>query len=64
LTVHFGTVEEDPLRNDVTFVVIMVAFFALAALFVIACDKIIGSDEEALAAGAEEPAAEPERVAA
>jgi hypothetical protein len=44
------------LRNDVTFVVIMVAFFALAALFVIACDKIIGSDEEALAAGEGLPA--------
>ena len=64
MTVHVRTVEEDPLRNDVTFVVIMVAFFALAALFVIACDKIIGSDEEALAAGAEELTPEPERVAA
>ena len=63
MTVHFGTVEEDPLRNDVTFVVIMVAFFALAALFVIACDKIIGSDEEALAAGEPLPA-ELEEVAA
>ena len=52
------------MRNDVTFVVIMVAFFALADLFVIACDKIIGSDEEALAAGAEELTPEPERVAA
>jgi hypothetical protein len=51
------------LRNDVTFVVIMVAFFALAALFVIACDKIIGSDEEALAAGEPLPA-ELEEVAA
>jgi hypothetical protein len=52
------------LRNDVTFVVIMVAFFALAALFVIACDKIIGSDEEALAAGEDAIAPEPERLAA
>jgi hypothetical protein len=54
------------LQNDVTFVVIMIAFFALAALFVIACDKIIGSDEEALAAGEEEltPAPGPERLAA
>jgi len=42
------------LRNDVTYVAILIAFFAVAALFVIACDKIIGSDEEALAAGAEE----------
>ena len=54
------------MRNDVTFVVIMIAFFALAALFVIACDKIIGSDEEALAVGEEEfaPAPEPESLAA
>jgi len=53
-------------RNDFTFVVIMVAFFALAALFVIACDKIIGSDEEALAASEGElaPAPEPEELAA
>jgi hypothetical protein len=43
------------LRNDIAFIVIMVAFFALAALFVIACDKIIGSDDEALAIGEEEP---------
>jgi len=54
------------LKNDVTFVVIMVAFFALAALFVIACDKIIGSDEEALAVGEEETisAPEPQELAA
>ena len=54
------------MRNDVVFVAIMIAFFALAALFVIACDKIIGSDEEALALGDEEvaPAPEPERLAA
>jgi hypothetical protein len=53
-------------RNDITFLAIMIAFFALAALFVIACDKIIGSDEEALAVGDEEltPAPEPESVAA
>ena len=44
------------MKNDVTFVLIMIAFFALSALFVIACDKIIGSDEEALAAGEELPA--------
>ena len=54
------------MRNDLAFVAIMIAFFALAALFVIACDKIIGSDEEALAASDEEltPAPEPERLAA
>jgi hypothetical protein len=54
------------LRNDFTYVVIMIAFFAVAALFVIACDKIIGSDEEALAVGDEDitPGPEPERQAA
>ena len=57
-------VEEDPLKNDFTFVVIMVAFFALAALFVIACDKIIGSDEEALAASEDEFEATAEELAA
>ena len=53
------------MRNDVTFVAIMVAFFALAALFVIACDKIIGPDDEALAASEElTPTPEPEKAAA
>jgi len=61
-----ATPSEETLRNDVTFVVIMIAFFAVAALFVIACDKIIGSDEEALAIGQDEenPAPEPESLAA
>jgi hypothetical protein len=35
--------------NDFAFVAIMLAFFALAALFVAACDRIIGADEEAFA---------------
>ena len=52
------------MKNDVTFVVIMIAFFALAALFVVACDKIIGSDEDALAAAEDELAPEAERLAA
>ena len=30
---------------DVVFVLIIVAFFALAVLFVQACDRIIGPDE-------------------
>jgi hypothetical protein len=34
---------------DVAFVLIILAFFALAAAFVRACDRIIGSDEEAFA---------------
>lgn len=52
------------MRNDVTFVVIMIAFFVVAALFVVACDRLIGSDDDALAVGAEDVAAEPERLAA
>jgi hypothetical protein len=51
--------------NDFAFVAIMLAFFVLAGLFVVACDRIIGPDEQALAgptvdaekAGDEEPAA-------
>lgn len=30
---------------DVLFVVVVVAFFALAAAFVVACDRIIGPDQ-------------------
>jgi hypothetical protein len=53
------------LKNDVAYVAILIIFFAVAALFVIACDKIIGSDEEALAVGGEEVEPEPaEKVAA
>ena len=33
------------MKNDVTFVLILLAFFALSALFVVACDRIIGPDE-------------------
>jgi hypothetical protein len=32
---------------DLLFVAILLAFFALAVLFVRACDRIIGSDEAA-----------------
>jgi hypothetical protein len=35
--------------QDLVYVATMIAFFALAALFVVGCDRIIGSDEEALA---------------
>ena len=40
---------------DVAFVLILIAFFALAVLFVGACDRIIGPDE---AAGARNSAEE------
>jgi hypothetical protein len=49
--------------SDVIFLAIIVAFFALAVLFVRLCDRIIGSDEEALA-GAPQAAPEEEAVAA
>ena len=32
---------------DVAFVLVIIAFFALAALFVTVCDRVIGPDEEA-----------------
>ena len=35
--------------NDFAFVAIMLAFFVLAGLFVVACDRIIGPEEQALA---------------
>lgn len=35
--------------NDFAYVAIIVAFFALAGLFVKACDRIIGSDEQSAA---------------
>jgi|HubBroStandDraft_4_1064222.scaffolds.fasta_scaffold288601_2 hypothetical protein len=34
--------------NDFAFLAIILAFFALLALFVTACDRIIGPDEEGL----------------
>jgi hypothetical protein len=49
--------------NDLAFVAIMLAFFAVAVLFVVACDRIIGPDEDELAASPH-VGAEQERVAA
>jgi len=34
--------------QDLVYVGVMIAFFALSALFVAGCDRIIGSDEAAL----------------
>jgi hypothetical protein len=44
--------------GDVLFVVILVAFFALAVVFVRACDRIIGPDLESVPV-TETEAAEP-----
>jgi hypothetical protein len=40
---------------DLVYVAVLIAFFTLAALFVVACDRIIGVDESA-ATGTREPA--------
>jgi len=58
--------EEDSMQ-DVVYMLVLVAFFALAGLFVVACDRIIGPDEAALAEssrGEPEPEPAPERMAA
>jgi len=52
---------EVDVKNDVAYVAILIAFFAVAALFVIACDKIIGPDEMALRQG-EPVTSEPEPI--
>jgi hypothetical protein len=47
--------------QDVVFMAVLIVFFVLAGLFVVACDRIIGPDEEALAEGAPvAPSPEPE----
>jgi hypothetical protein len=33
---------------DLIYVAVLIGFFALAALFVVACDHIVGPDEETL----------------
>jgi len=49
--------------NDLLFVAIMLAFFSLAALFVRACDRIIGPDQETTLTSPPVEA-DPEQVAA
>jgi hypothetical protein len=43
---------------DLIYVAVIIAFFALASLFVVACDRIIGADDSAVT-GTREPAPEP-----
>lgn len=50
--------------NDFAYVAIIIAFFALAALFVRACDRIIGPDEESEATRTTVPADGGKKVAA
>jgi hypothetical protein len=33
---------------DLIYVTVLISFFALAALFVVACDRIIGADDTAV----------------
>jgi hypothetical protein len=47
---------------DVAFVLIIIVFFGLAALFVRFCDSVIGADEEAVTGTRED--ADTERLAA
>jgi hypothetical protein len=56
---------QEAIVQDLVYVAVMVAFFAISALFVVGCDRIIGSDEAALAQtlpAFQEP--DPEEVAA
>jgi hypothetical protein len=52
--------------EDVIYVAVVIVFFAVAALFVVGCDKIIGPDDLALdeEGGAVQIALEHEREAA
>jgi hypothetical protein len=53
--------------QDVIFMAVLIVFFTLAGLFVVACDRIIGKDDDALAEGARgapEPGSATERLAA
>jgi hypothetical protein len=54
---------------DLIFISVLLAFFAVAGLFVVACDKIIGPDDVALREGltglpTPEPDADTGRIAA
>ena len=49
---------------DVAFVLTIIAFFVLAALFVRFCDAVIGDEEEALADAPEYASVEKEQFAA
>jgi hypothetical protein len=47
--------------QDLVFMAVLVVFFVLAGLFVVACDRLIGPDEAALAESSRgAPAPEPE----
>jgi hypothetical protein len=43
---------EEATMQDLVYMAVLVVFFTMAGLFVVACDRIIGRDEDALAEGA------------
>jgi hypothetical protein len=49
---------------DVIFVLVLIAFFALAVLFVKACDRIIGADADVVGVPEDEETGDTDRVAA
>lgn len=51
------------LMRDLVFIAVTVGFFALAALVVAACDRIVGPDPTDLTVGDQSPATDPELVA-
>jgi hypothetical protein len=53
-------------KNDATYLAIIFGLFVLAFLFVRVCDRIIGTDDEALAeqGGTPEPTEQPEEQVA
>ncbi|HVM65376.1 MAG TPA: hypothetical protein VMU14_10980 [Acidimicrobiales bacterium] len=48
------------MQNDVTYLAIMFALFAVSILFIKACDKLIGPDDVALGRRAEDSREEPQ----
>ena len=50
--------------SDVVFVAVLLAFFALATLFVRGCDRIIGPDETELTGTDATPVSDEEKTAA
>lgn len=55
-----GTIdEESPPMADIAFVAIALAFFGLAYLYVLACDRIIGRDSPSGGAGADADRSQP-----
>jgi hypothetical protein len=49
---------------DLLFVLVLVGLFGVTAGFVELCDRMLGSDEEALGGSSSEPTEESERLAA